>query len=165
MGRLFFLAMTHPGFKIPESVLVIVHTRLREVLLIERADSQGFWQSVTGSKDHPEESFEATAIREVQEETGLDANAPGHTLLDWGLENVYDIYPEWRYRYAPGVHRNTERVWGLCVPRATGVRLNPREHSQQVWLPWREAADRCSSMSNSEAILLLPRFLGEAPTV
>lgn len=148
-------------FKLPLSVLVVIHTPLLQVLLIERAQSPGFWQSVTGAKDSLDESFDDTAVREVHEETGLDARAPGHVLRDWGLENVYEIYPQWRHRYAPGVERNTERVFGLCVPEAQPVRLSPREHRDQVWLPWREAADRCFSPSNAEAIGWLPRLGGQ----
>lgn len=146
-------------WKIPESVLVVIHTAALQVLLIERADAPGFWQSVTGSKDTADETWRDTAVREVAEETGIDANAPGCLLSDWGLENVYDIYPRWRYRYAPGVTRNTEHLFGLRVPDATSVRLDPREHTACQWLPWRAAADACFSPSNAEACLLLPRFL------
>lgn len=147
-------------FKVPQSVLVVIHTPSFEVLLIERADAAGFWQSVTGSKDHADEPFEHTAAREVAEETGLDAHAPGHVLRDWALENVYEIYPQWRHRYAPGVTHNTEHLFGLCVPRTQRVQLNPREHRDQVWLPWREAMERCFSPSNAEAIGWLPRLGG-----
>lgn len=147
--------------KIPESVLVVIHTPALEVLLIERADAPGFWQSVTGSKDSLEESFEDTAVREVKEETGLDARAPGHVLNDWALENVYEIYPQWRSRYAPGITHNTEHLFGLRVPRAVPVVLSPREHRNQIWLPWAQAAERCFSPSNAEAITWLPRL---APT-
>ncbi len=150
------------AYKIPQSVLVVIHTLDRQVLLIERADAPGFWQSVTGSKDRADEPYAQTAAREVAEETGIDAHAPGHTLSDWALENMYEIYPQWRHRYAPGVIRNTERVFGLCVPRTQPVRLSPREHRDQVWLPWREAADRCFSPSNAEAILHLPHWLPTA---
>jgi dihydroneopterin triphosphate diphosphatase len=143
-------------FKIPLSVLVVIHTPALDVLLINRADSPGHWQSVTGSKDSLEESFEATAIREVREETGI-ACAEGK-LTDWGLENVYDIYPHYLHRYAPGVRRNREHVFGLCVPAGTRVTLNPREHSAFQWLTWRKAADVCFSPSNAEAILMLPEF-------
>ncbi len=145
--------------KIPQSVLVVIHTPALDALLIERADAPGFWQSVTGSKDSEDETYETTAVREVREETGLDARAPGHVLSDWALENVYDIYPQWRHRYAPGVTRNTEHLFGLCVPRATPVVLDPREHRDQVWLPWAQAAERCFSPSNAEAIGWLPRFV------
>lgn len=137
---------------------MVIHTPALEVLLIERAESPGFWQSVTGSKDAWDEPFEVTAAREVAEETGLDVSAPDHLLSDWGLQNVYEIYPQWRHRYAPGVVLNTERVFGLCVPEARPVVLNPREHRAQVWLPRLEAADRCYSFSNAEAILQLPRI-------
>ncbi|MCM2253016.1 MAG: dihydroneopterin triphosphate diphosphatase [Ramlibacter sp.] len=150
-------------FKIPESVLVVIHTPAREVLLINRADAPDYWQSVTGSKDRMDEPLALTAAREVFEETGIACGAGTalHAgLRDWGLENVYDIYPRWRHRYAPGVARNTEHVFGLCVPQGTPVTLNPREHTAWRWLPWREAADACFSPSNAEAILLLPQFDG-----
>ncbi|RZJ13530.1 MAG: dihydroneopterin triphosphate diphosphatase [Haliea sp.] len=148
-------------FKIPESVLVVIHTPQREVLLIKRADAGDFWQSVTGSKDEPGEAFAETAVREVREETGIDCGpgTPLHVgLRDWNLENIYDIYPQWLHRYPPGVVRNTEHLFGLCVPAGTPVALNPREHTAYRWLPWREAADACFSPSNAEAILLLPQF-------
>jgi dATP pyrophosphohydrolase len=148
-------------FKIPESVLVVIHTPALDVLLINRADAPVYWQSVTGSKDRVDESFEETAVREVFEETGI-ACTPGtplHSgLRDWQIENVYDIYPRWLHRYAPGVTRNTEHVFGLTVPAGTPVTLNPREHTAYKWLPWREAADACFSPSNAEAILQLPEF-------
>jgi dihydroneopterin triphosphate diphosphatase len=149
-----------PVFKIPRSVLVVIHTPALEVLLIERADAPGFWQSVTGSLDLEHESWTDAAAREVAEETGLDAFAPGHVLRDWGLENVYEIYPGWRHRYAPGVLHNTEHLLGLCIPQTVPVRLSPREHTAHVWLPWREAAERCFSPSNAEAITWLPRLSG-----
>ena len=149
-------------YKIPESVLVVIHTPALEVLLIERADKPGYWQSVTGSLDRVDESLDETARREVREETGIT----GGLLRDWGLVNVYEIYPVWRHRYAPGVTHNTEHVFGLTVPAATPVALSPREHLAHLWLPWREAADRCFSPSNAEAILQLPRFqgAGDKPT-
>jgi dihydroneopterin triphosphate diphosphatase len=148
-------------FKIPESVLVVIHTPALDVLLINRADAPNYWQSVTGSKDDVSEDLVQTAVREVGEETGIDCRpgTPLHRgLRDWGLENVYDIYPRWLHRYAPGVARNTEHVFGLVVPAGTPVTLNPREHTGYQWLPWRAAADACFSPSNAEAILLLPQF-------
>ena len=147
--------------KIPESVLVVIHTPALDVLLIERADKPGFWQSVTGSKDSGDEPLEHTAKREVAEETGIVVGSPAvplAALRDWGLRNVYEIYPVWRHRYAPGVTHNTEHVFGLCVPDGTPVVLAPREHLRYCWLPWREAADRCFSPSNAEAVLQLPHL-------
>ena len=154
--------MTDSGrrYKVPESVLVVIHSAELDVLLLERADAPGFWQSVTGSKDSPGESLVETCIREVEEETGIgigSVDVPLERLVDWQLANVYEIYPVWLHRYAAGVTRNTEHVFGLRVPRDTRVRLAPREHLRFEWLPWREAADRCFSPSNAEAILQLPR--------
>jgi len=159
-------AGTPPGprpWKIPESVLVVIHTPALDVLLINRTDAPGFWQSVTGAKDRADEPWETTAAREVREETGI-ACGPGTPLhaglRDWGLENLYDIYPAWRHRYAPEVSRNREHLFGLQVPAGTPVTLDAREHTAWRWLPWREAADACFSPSNAEAILLLPQFMG-----
>ena len=141
-------------YKLPQSVLVLIHTENLQVLLLERADRPGFWQSVTGSRDEGE-ALEQTAVREVSEETGLDAKQ--YALLDWGQENVYEIYPMWRHRYAPGITHNTEHVFGLTLPRPLPVTLAPREHLAFDWLPWREAAAKVFSWSNRDAILLLPR--------
>ncbi len=147
--------------KIPESVLVVIHNPALEVLMIRRADASAYWQCVTGAKDFPDEPFDATAAREVFEETGIDCR-PGTplatSLRDWGIENIYDIYPRWQHRYAPGVTRNTEHVFGLRVPEGIAVTLNVREHTEYCWLPHRAAADLCFSPSNAEAILLLPQF-------
>lgn len=159
------MASSARPFKIPESVLVVIHSADLQVLLLERADRPGFWQSVTGSKDTLEESPVDTAVREVAEETGIQvgsATVPTANLREWGLRNIYEIYPVWRHRYAPGVTHNTEHVFGLRVPRDVPVRLAPREHLRFAWLPWQEAADRCFSPSNAEAILMLPRFTGGA---
>jgi len=161
--------MTMPqAYKIPESVLVVIYTPALEVLLIRRTESDpkapAFWQSVTGSKDALDEPFALTAAREVMEETGIDCR-PGSPLAaqlhDWHLENVYDIYPRWLHRYAPGVVFNTERLFGLQVPANTPVRLDPREHTHSQWLPYHEAAHRCFSPSNAEACLMLPRFVAQ----
>jgi len=143
------------AYKIPVSVLVVVHTPALEVLLLERADRPGFWQSVTGSQDVEGEPLRETAVREVREETGFDADR--YELTDWHRQNRYEIYQSWRSRYAPGVTHNTEHVFGLCLPRPLAVTLAPREHVRCEWLPWREAADRVFSWSNAEAIRDLPQ--------
>ena len=145
--------MTAPAHKIPVSALVVIYTPALEVLLLERADRPGYWQSVTGGV-HEGESLEETAVREVAEETGIDARA--HRLRAWKLQNVFEIYAVWRHRYAPGVTHNTEHVFGLRVADRLPVRLSPREHLAAEWLPWREAARRVFSWSNRAAILALP---------
>jgi dATP pyrophosphohydrolase len=157
-------------FKIPESVLVVIYTADLEVLLIERADKPGYWQSVTGSKDTLDEPLAETAMREVAEETGIivgdngvSTSVPRENLTDWCLSNIYEIYPVWRHRYAPGITHNTEHVFGLLVPADTPIALSPREHVQYQWLPYREAADQCFSPSNAEAILQLPKYIKQIP--
>ncbi len=148
------------AFKIPQSVMVVIYTPALDVLLIKRRDAPEYWQSVTGSRDNMYESFDSTARREVFEETAIDCR-PGTPLSvglqDWHVENVYDIYPQWRYRYAPGVLLNTEHVFGLEVPVGTSVRLSPHEHTDYEWLPCRQAAKRCFSISNAAACLSLLR--------
>ena len=139
--------------KIPVSTLVVIHTAALQVLLLERADHPGFWQSVTGSQ-HEGEALADTAMREVEEETGIDARR--YRLEAWNLRNVYEIYPVWRHRYAPGVTHNTEHVFGLEVPGGIAVKVAPREHLASQWLPWNEAAERVFSWSNRKAILMLP---------
>jgi dATP pyrophosphohydrolase len=140
------------AFKLPESVLVVVHTPALEVLLIERAANPGFWQSVTGSREPDDPDLEATARRELREETGLSAG----TLTDWRLENRYEIWPQWRNRYAPDVTHNTEHVFAFLVPQVTVATLDPREHVAQMWLPWQQAMEKVFSPSNRDAIWQLP---------
>lgn len=141
--------------KIPQSVLVVVHTPQLDVLVLERRDHPGFWQSVTGSLDAPDEPHVEACRREVEEETGLAC--PREAFVDWGVTNRYAIYPQWRHRYAPGVTENVERVFGLCVARPRPVRLAPAEHVAWDWLGWEAAAERCFSWTNVEAIRLLAR--------
>lgn len=143
-------------YKIPRSTLIIIYTPLLDVLLIERADRVGYWQSVTGSQD-ADESLPETAAREVGEETGLVAN--NFRLTDWQQKNVYEIFPIWRHRYAPGVTENVEHVFGLEVPGRVPIKLAPREHLQHVWLPFDKAAALCFSPTNRDAILDLPNKL------
>ncbi|KAB2320261.1 MAG: dihydroneopterin triphosphate diphosphatase [Thiobacillus sp. SCN 64-35] len=147
------------SYKIPVSVLVVIHTADGRVLLMERTDAPGFWQSVTGSQDAGESLVE-TAVREVREETGFDATQ--FALIPWGIENRYAIYERWRHRYAPGVTHNTEHVFGLQLPDGLPPRLAPNEHLHYRWLPWDAAASACFSPSNAAAIRQLPGRLGLA---
>ena len=146
--------MAGAAYKVPVSVLVVIHTPDLQVLLLERADRPGFWQSDTGSQEAGE-TLPQTAQREVFEETGLDAGRFG--LVDWRKQNQFEIYRRWRGRYAPGVTHNTEHVFSLQVPGSLPVTLAAREHLQYLWLPWRDAADKAFSWSNADAIRDLPR--------
>jgi dATP pyrophosphohydrolase len=142
--------------KIPISVLVVIYKSNRDVLLIERADRDSFWQSVTGSLDAPDEDLAAAAIREVFEETGIAVDQlPAGALQNMHHHIEYEIYPAWRFRYEPGVTRNTEHWFALQVPDNTSIKLSPREHVAHQWLPFAEAAKKCFSPSNGEAILKL----------
>lgn len=142
------------AYKQPVSVLVMIYTPQLDVLLLERADRPGFWQSVTGSRED-EESLRETARREVLEETGLEAER--YNFTDWQLSNTYEIYPHWRARYAPGVIHNTEHLFGLELPGRLPVTLAPNEHLRYEWMDWRTAAVRVFSWTNVVAL----RHLGE----
>lgn len=136
-------------YKTPVSALILIHTPDLKVLIMERADKPGFWQSVTGSIEAGESPHDA-AIREVQEETGLDALA--YKFEDWQASNTYEIYPHWRHRYAPGVTENVEHLFGLELPAPVDVQLAPDEHVRYEWVDWREAAKRVFSWTNVDAL-------------
>jgi len=142
-------------YKLPISTLVLVHTPDLRVLLLERADYPGFWQSVTGSQE-PGETLEQPAVRDLAEEPGIEAAAYGG-VVDWKRTNEYEIFPRWRHRYPPGTTHNTEHVFSLRVPEPIDVSLAPKEHLSHIWLPWNEAAPKCSSWSNRQAIEELPQ--------
>ena len=150
------------NYKQPVSVLVVIYTDNLDVLLLERADHPGYWQSVTGSCE-PGETLRETALREVREETGLDASQ--YELTDRQLKNIYEIYPRWRHRYSPGITHNTEHVFGLKLPRPIVVKLSLREHLNFQWLPWQDAAEKVFSPSNREEILQLGNYNRDHPGV
>ena len=141
------------NYKLPVSVLVIVHTVQHEVLLLERSLRRGYWQSVTGSVNHMQEPLEQAAAREVREETGIEAAAG--RLTRWNVVYTFEIYQQWRHRFAPGVLHNVEHVFALELEARAPVRVAPKEHTAFTWLPWREAAAQCFSWSNRDAIVML----------
>ena len=147
------------SFKQPVSVLVVIYTPALDVLLLERSAHPGFWQSVTGSREG-DEGLADTARREVGEETGLDGTR--YRLQDWHITNTFEIFPEWRQRYAPGITRNAEHVFGMLLPEAQPISITLGEHRNWTWMPWQQAAGRCFSWSNRDAILMLPDRIARA---
>ncbi|MDD4963887.1 MAG: dihydroneopterin triphosphate diphosphatase [Gallionella sp.] len=146
------------SFKQPISVLVVIYTAELDVLLLERADFPNHWQSVTGSVEWGE-SIPLTALREVGEETGIDAAR--YSLTDWHTQNQYEIFAHWRHRYPPLTTHNLEHVFGLRLPERVSVTLSPREHLNYQWLPWQQASEKVFSPSNQAAILQLPQFISQ----
>jgi len=140
--------MVDRSYKRPESVLVVIYTAEGEVLMLERQQPAGYWQSVTGSLEWGEVA-PAAAVREVREETGLDV---AQTLLDCGYSNRFEIIPAWRARYAPDVRVNTEHVFAVQYATRRAVHINPAEHVGYQWLPRDQAVARASSRTNREAI-------------
>lgn len=149
--------MTAHAYKQPVSVLVLIYTADHEALLIERAKHPGYWQSVTGSCEGSD-SLLSTAQREVQEETGIVVAASD--VVDWHMSHRFEIFEQWRHRYAPGVTHNEEHVFSLCLPTRCPVTLSPDEHRAYRWLPLAEAADACFSWSNRDALLMLAEHGG-----
>ena len=144
-----FLPDVMEKYKAPISVLVVVYTPDLQVLLLERADHPGYWQSITGSQNQGEELLQ-TAARETAEETGIDT--ANFLLTDLSFINKYKIFQEWRWRYAPGVTHNTEHVFSLLLPKPAPVIVSPREHLRYAWFPQQEAIEKVFSSSNAEAI-------------
>ena len=142
--------ISNKPYKQPVSVLVVIYNNNRQILLLERADKPGFWQSVTGSLE-PGETIEQTAKRELEEETGIYSN----DILNWQQSSIYEIYPHWRHRYAPGVTHNTEHIFSLCITAETPILLSPREHLDYIWCSPEQAAEKVFSPSNRSAILEL----------
>jgi hypothetical protein len=135
--------------KIPVSVLILLHDNAGNVLLFNRLNPDGFWQSVTGSLNTPSEPPFQAALREVAEETGF--RLPPEQLRDWHRSVEYEIYPHWQHRYPAGITRNTEHWFSAAIPAGSIPTLS--EHSAYAWLPAQDAANKVFSPSNRDIIL------------
>lgn len=136
-------------FKRPESVMVVVHTH-DEVLLIKRADHDCFWQSVTGSIEHGEQPKQ-TAVRELYEETGIKVS----TLRETGIRRSYDILPQWRHKFPPGVTRNAENLFFCPLDEKAEITLDSREHTEFQWVNFSTGIEQAWSWTNKLAIMQL----------
>ena len=134
-------------FKRPESVLVVVYTAAGEILLLERHEPAGWWQSVTGSLE-PGEAPHQAAVRELAEETGLAADG----LVDLEMSHRFTIAPAWRHKFAPGVTENLEHAFALELPGPADIRLDSAEHRGYAWLSRAAALAQASSWSNRAAL-------------
>ncbi|ATG17590.1 MULTISPECIES: dihydroneopterin triphosphate diphosphatase [Providencia] len=138
------------NYKRPESVLVIiVAEKTGRVLMMRRKDDPDFWQSVTGSLEHHENSAAVAALREIKEETGFDPQP--NQLHDLSKSIIFEIFPHFRHRYAPDVTHCKEHWFKLVLSDEQTPLLT--EHTEFRWLDPQQAAELTKSWSNSQAIL------------
>ena len=108
----------------------------------------GFWQSVTGSLEG-DETHRQAAVREVFEETGISSRE--EELIELGVVNTFEIAPQWRQKYAPGVTHNEEVCFALEVCECD-VRVDPIEHDAYVWETYEPAMEMIFWQSNKRAL-------------
>jgi dihydroneopterin triphosphate diphosphatase len=145
--------MTHSSrFKRPESILAVVHTRAGNVLLLKRADLPEFWQSITGALRWDETDPRQTALREIEEETGICARP--EALRDLGVIRCFPILPQFRGRYDPEVSHNIEHAFAFELPGEVDIRLST-EHTDYGWFPAEEAMNKAASWTDRESIQAL----------
>lgn len=137
-------------YKRPESVLVVVYAATTgQILVLQRRDDPLFWQSVTGSMTEEEREPITAAKRELSEETGL-SSAQG-TLYDCHYQEWFDIYPQWLFRYRPGVTQNLEHVFCFEVAAPIPI-LMSHEHISYDWVEKAAALKKVTSTTNRQAI-------------
>jgi dATP pyrophosphohydrolase len=145
-------------YKQPRSVQVVIFTDApgeRHYLLLKRVASHGgFWQSVTGSLEEGETHRQA-AVREVSEETGIDSSE--NNLIELGVINTFEIAPQWRGKYAPGVIHNEEVCFALKVDWCE-VLVDSLEHVAYQWEPYKRAMAMLYWESNKRAFAAVKRL-------
>ena len=140
--------MRATDYRIPISVLVVVHTDDAQVLLLRRAEPFDFWQSITGSLQIGEDHADA-AKRELLEETGLTDEGE---LQYSGVNRQFVIDSRWRDRFEPGTVENVEFEWHYRVATPVEITICDDEHSEYCWLPMADAAKKVWSWTNRAAL-------------
>jgi len=133
--------------KIPKSVLVIVYSKDKKVLLLKKKHNENMWQSVTGSL-HIDENPSQAAKRELYEETGINSD----NIIDCGKQYIFEIYDMWKHKYEDGVTHNTEHVFKLELENIIDIKIDKAEHDSYQWVSRVKAAEKVFSHTNRQAI-------------
>ena len=133
--------------KIPISVLIIVYTKNKDILLLNKKGKDSMWQSITGSLQINEKPLDA-AKRELFEETGIVSN----NIIDCKKEHIFEIYEMWRHKYEDGITHNTEHVFKLELDDIIDIKLDSDEHDSFEWVTRVKAAEKVFSHTNRQAI-------------
>ena len=133
--------------KIPISVLIIVYTKNKNILLLNKKGKDNMWQSITGSLQINEKPLDA-AKRELFEETGIVSN----DIIDCKKEHIFEIYEIWKHKYEDGVTHNIEHVFKLELDDIIDIKLDSDEHDAFEWAPRVKAAEKVFSHTNRQAI-------------
>lgn len=127
----------------------------RFLLLLSRLTKRPLWEFPKGGVDEGETLGE-TALRELQEETGL---AAGHIRLISGFERRED----YRFTSGKGDARTLIRkevTYFLAEALSTEVRLSAHEASQFAWLPLEQALRRIRYKARREMLREAARAAG-----
>lgn len=119
----------------------------RLLLLLLRHRHGGHWSFPKGHVEGSETEVE-TALREVQEETGL------HVSLQRGFRHTVEYYPK------PGVKKQVVYFLGKALPNEPVVRQEI-EISELKWVEWDEAC-RCVTYKNDRDLLNMAKTHLEA---
>lgn len=126
--------------KIQVWIFVVGPTQSLQVLLFKTTPARGgFWQPVTG-KVEDGESFEAAALREVAEETGMHQ---GLTLIDL----------EYHFQFKTHDGRSAqEQCYAVYLDRKQMPMLDAREHVDFLWTTSEKALEMLKYDTNRQAL-------------
>ena len=142
--------MTSLKYKNNQSVLVVIYAKdTNRVLMLQRQDDPDFWQSVTGTIESGE-TPKNTAIRELWEEVRLEISENSTALFDCKESIEFEIFPHFRYKYAPNVTHCREHWFLLAMEQEFEPVLN--EHLAYQWVSPEQAIQMTKSSNNAEAI-------------